>query len=548
MQQWLRSSKFLLIFLPIWLFVLSWIRPLSVPDEGRYGDISRTMFESGDWLTPRIDGLPFMHKPPLLHWLSSMFMELFGVHVWVLRLVPVLAGTLMLVGLFLFVKKHISENVAQLTVIILATNLLFFGSSQYINHDLLLASWITISVLCFVDFTIYARKSILFLGYIAGAAAFLSKGLIGVLIPGMILLPWLIYTKQWKKIPFLLNPLAILLFLLIVSPWLYLVQSKYPQFLHYFFIEQQFNRFSSKEFNNKQPWCFYLMILFVSFLPWLFASTFTSIKTIFKDYKSCSLLALFVWWFVSVTVFFSIPPSKLAGYILPAVPPLAIFFALVMNKVLESSNKTRLQTWGIPVFTVLVGIGVSATPHFIRAHQLFIQNQAIFIYLIGALLIVLPLVLVGLYKKQKLNYLTYIFISLIVLCSAVPFAVRILDTKNNVGQTDFAEYIAPSTKIVFYNYYFYDVPFLLQLKQPVYIVNLWDTVHSDSASLEIKDGLLFEPQLKKYLWSEQQLQDALMQKQDLIVVSQPHNFATKDPSVKTLHYRNYDVFIFHPSK
>ncbi|MFI7934069.1 dolichyl-phosphate-mannose--protein mannosyltransferase, partial [Acinetobacter baumannii] len=53
---------------------------------------------------------------------------------------------------------------------------------------------------------------------------------------------------------------------------------------------------------------------------------------------------------------------------------------------------------------------------------------------------------------------------------------------------------------------------------------------------------------KKYLWSEQQLQDALMQKQDLIVISQPHNFATKDPSVKTLHYRNYDVFIFHPSK
>lgn len=125
MQQWLRSSKFLLIFLPIWLFVLSWIRPLSVPDEGRYGDISRTMFESGDWLTPRINGLPFMHKPPLLHWLSSMFMELFGVHVWVLRLVPVLAATLMLIGLFLFVKKHISESVAQLTVIILATNLLF---------------------------------------------------------------------------------------------------------------------------------------------------------------------------------------------------------------------------------------------------------------------------------------------------------------------------------------------------------------------------------------------------------------------------------------
>ncbi len=91
---------------------------------------------------------------------------------------------------------------------------------------------------------------------------------------------------------------------------------------------------------------------------------------------------------------------------------------------------------------------------------------------------------------------------------------------------------------------FYVALFLL----PFYIVNEWDSVHSDSASFEIKDGLFFEPQLKKYLWSEQQLKDALSQKQDLIVVSQPNNFSTKDPSVKTLHYRNYDVFIFHPAK
>ncbi len=105
------------------------IRPLSVPDEGRYGDISRTMFESGDWLTPRIDGLPFMHKPPLLHWLSSMFMELFCVvHVWVLRLVPVLAGTLMLVGLFLIRKKAYFRKRLRTTYryYFSATNLLFW--------------------------------------------------------------------------------------------------------------------------------------------------------------------------------------------------------------------------------------------------------------------------------------------------------------------------------------------------------------------------------------------------------------------------------------
>ena len=137
MQQWLRSSKFLLIFLPLWLFISSCIRPLSIPDEGRYGDISRYMLESGDWLIPRINGLPFMHKPPLLHRLSTSLMEIFGVHNWVLRLVPTLAGCMMLFSLFIFLKKHVSEKIAQLTMIILATSLLFYGSSQYINHDLL---------------------------------------------------------------------------------------------------------------------------------------------------------------------------------------------------------------------------------------------------------------------------------------------------------------------------------------------------------------------------------------------------------------------------
>ena len=107
MQPLHRSSKLLLILLPIWLFITAIIRPMSVPDEGRYGDISRAMFETGDWLTPRINGFPFMHKPPLLHWISSGLMEIFGVHLWVLRLVPVLAATLMLTSIF-----SLSENIS----------------------------------------------------------------------------------------------------------------------------------------------------------------------------------------------------------------------------------------------------------------------------------------------------------------------------------------------------------------------------------------------------------------------------------------------------
>ncbi|WP_445116250.1 GtrA family protein [Acinetobacter sp. WZC-1] len=545
MQQWLRSSRFLIVFLPIWLFASSCIRYLSVPDEGRYGDISRHMVESGDWLIPRINGLPFMHKPPLLHWLSSVFMEIAGVHIWTLRLVPVLAGTVMLVSLFLFVRKHISEHIAQLTIIILATNLLFFGSSEYINHDLLVAAWMTVSILCFVDFSISARRSILLLGYFAGAAAFLSKGLIGILIPGMVLLPWLLYTGQWKKIPSLLHPAGILLFLALTLPWLYMVQLRYPQFLHYFFIDQQFSRFNSTQFNNKQPWFYYLLILAASFLPWLLVSGFKFSKATLKEQLSSSLSVLGLWWLLSVTLFFSIPPSKLAGYILPAVPPLAVCMAVMISCVLMQPDKNRLQVYGIAVFLLILGTGIALTPQLAGSKQAFYLQQSSQIYAVAAVLICLPLILLWRYQHKKLEYFSYVFICLIVLCTSVSYATRLLDTKNNATQIDFSQYIQPSSQIIFYHYYFYDVPFLLDLKKPVYIVDNWENVHSDGSSLELKDGLLFEPQLKQYLWNEQQLQTALASKQPFILLSRPNNFSTTDKHVKILHYRNYDVFLFN---
>ncbi|WP_336041576.1 glycosyltransferase family 39 protein [Acinetobacter dispersus] len=545
MQQWLRSSKFLLTFLPIWLLMSSWIRPLSVPDEGRYGDISRAMLESGDWLIPRINGLPFMHKPPLLHWLSTAFMEIFGLHAWVLRLIPTLAGCMMLISLFVFLKKHVSEHIAQLTIIILATSLLFYGSSEYINHDLLVASWITVCILSFVDFSLSGKKTVLFLGYFAAAAGFLSKGLIGVLIPGLVLLPWLLYTRQWKKIPTLLNPFGILFFLALTAPWVYQVQLKYPQFLHYFFIDQQFSRFSSNGFNNKQPWFFYYLILFVSFLPWFFVNRFRFSKRIFQASLPSSLLALCLWWFISVSIFFSIPPSKLAGYILPAVPPLAILLAVTVRPILDNFDKSKLQIWGPATFIFILGLGIILVPHFIKNNHAFYTSHAIQIYMIGTTLCIVPFSLMLLFKLKKIDYLTAIFLSLILFCTSISAAVRVLDTKNNADQVDFAKSMNPKSDVVFYYNYFYDLPFLLDLKKPVYIVNDWDSVKTDNSSLELKDGLLFEPERKQYLWNKQQLQNMLKQNQPVVVVSNPGGYKPDHPNVKVLHYRNYDVFLIN---
>lgn len=546
MPSWLRTSPIKLGLISVWLFVCATVRFLSIPDEGRYADISRHMFESGDWLVPRLDGLPFIHKPPMLHWLSSIAMHIFGVHVWVVRLVPVLAASLLLIGTYLFVRKYLSQKIAELSILMMATNLLFFGSSQYVNHDLLLATGITLSVFCLVDFSLCNRKAMLFLGYFFAASAFLTKGLIGILIPGMILLPWLLYTRQYKRIPAFFNPFALLFLAALTLPWLYQMQQIYPDFLHYFFIDQQFNRFHSNQFNNKQSWFFYLVILLVSLLPWLLTLRWTGLRTILHQQRLNPIGQLLIWWLVSVVIFFSIPPSKLAGYILPALTPLIILCAVAFEKsTLNTQQLTRMQKYAPAAFVCLLGFVLAATLYFIPLDFNLSSVQKWQITLMAALLVYSPLLFLQLLHRHKLEYAHYVAACLIVLCSVVPFATRIFDIKNNHDQINFTAYIHPNTKVVFYDRYYYDLPFLLDLKQPVYVVTDWQSNVSDNYAQELSDGLQFEPERRAYLWTRAQLNGAIDRKAPMIVISSSHDNSLEQQAKQVIHNRNFDVLIFN---
>lgn len=546
MPSWLRTSPIKLGLISVWLFLCATVRFLSIPDEGRYADISRHMFESGDWLVPRLDGLPFIHKPPMLHWLSSIAMHIFGVHVWVVRLVPVLAASLLLLGTYLFVRKYLSQKIAELSILMMATNLLFFGSSQYVNHDLLLATGITLSVFCLVDFSLCNRKAMLFLGYFFAASAFLTKGLIGILIPGMILLPWLLYTRQYKRIPAFFNPFALLFLAALTLPWLYQMQQIYPDFLHYFFIDQQFNRFHSNQFNNKQPWFFYLVILLVSLLPWLLTLRWTGLRTMLQQQRLNPVGQLLIWWLVSVVIFFSIPPSKLAGYILPALTPLIILCAVAFEKsTLNTQQLTRMQKYAPAAFVGLLGFVLAATLYFIPLDFNLSSVQKWQITLMAALLVYSPLLFLQLLHRHRLEYAHYVAACLIVLCSVVPFATRIFDIKNNHDQINFTPYIHPNTKVVFYDRYYYDLPFLLDLKQPVYVVTDWQSNVSDNYAQELSDGLQFEPERRAYLWTRAQLNGAIDRKAPMIVISSSHDNSLEQQAKQVIHNRNFDVLIFN---
>ncbi|NDP39769.1 MAG: glycosyltransferase family 39 protein [Rhodoferax sp.] len=351
----------------LWLLLLlmSAMRPLAVPDEGRYGEVGRWMLQSGDWLTPRLNGLPFFHKPPLLDWLQMVSLATFGVNELALRLVPALHAGLMLVALYLAARTISTETIARRAVLMLGTSLSFLVGGQYVNHDMLVATWIGLAIWCFAfAFMAGSRPNALLarLGFAACAFGLLSKGLIGIALPGLVLVVWLLWTRQFKKILYLPWLSGLSLFALIALPWFVLAQQKYPGLFDYMFIGQQFNRYTATTYNNPEPWWFYLLALVLLFFPWVFFSLNQWRRQVGVPVSAAAATPLssawwrLCWvWVIAIVFFFSIPHSKIVGYALPVVPPLALLAALGWERAMAH----RARAGQVFIGLCLLNIGIA---------------------------------------------------------------------------------------------------------------------------------------------------------------------------------------------
>ena len=343
------------------LLLLAGLRPLAVPDEGRYGEVGRWMLQSGDWLTPRLNGIPFFHKPPYLYWLEAISLATFGINELALRLVPALHVGLMLVALYLAARAAGGEQLARRAALVLGTSLAFLLGGQYINHDMLVATWIGVAIWCFAFAFMAGDKpdaTLARLGFAACALGMLSKGLIGIALPGLVLLVWLLWTRQLRKVLYLPWFSGLTLFAAIALPWFVIAQQKYPQLFNYMFIGQQFNRYTAATYNNPQPWWFYLASVFLLLFPWLFFALAGLRQSGRTSGSASAPLPAREWsslcwiWAAVIIAFFSVPHSKLIGYVLPVMPALALLSALGWQR---SMAQRRHAGW---IFAALCGLNV----------------------------------------------------------------------------------------------------------------------------------------------------------------------------------------------
>ena len=374
-----RKSWLSIAVLVLLLLVLAALRPLSVPDEGRYADIGRWMLVSGDWFTPRLNGIPFFHKPPYLHWLEASAMAVLGVHAWSVRWVVALHAAMMLIVSYLAMRHIATEKIARNTVWMLGTSLSFLIGGQYVNHDMLVAAWISAALWCFSLAFMHGDKPHAWLaraGFAACAFGMLSKGLIGFALPGLVLLIWLLLTKQMRKVLHLPWASGLLIFCTIALPWFILAQMQYDHMLQYMFGTHNFSRYTSSTFNNIQPFWFYGVVLLVLFFPWIFFTAYQAVVRIKSAQNATQFIAKpyewLLWiWLLAIVGFFSIPSSKIVGYMLPVMPALAALAALGWQQLF--AHRLDQDKWFASLCGLALAIAVVAN---VAAARLSEKNSA----------------------------------------------------------------------------------------------------------------------------------------------------------------------------
>ena len=312
------------------------------PDEGRYAEIPREMIEASDYVTPRLNYVLYFEKPPLHYWLTAFAFKIFGENEFAGRFFPVMAGLGCCVLAFVIARKITGSGYASmLSGLMLASSVLWYGTSRINITDMTLTFFFAASMVSYYFWYVSSRKSYLLAFYAFMALSVLTKGLIGVVLPGGIAFLHIIITKNYRKIIPLFSPSAIILFFVIVSPYFVEVCRRNPDYFHFFFIREHFLRYTTTIHERYEPFYFFIPIIIAGFVPWT-GIMWEALRAVFGkcrliDNNAGIFLGL---WAVIPFAFFSASGSKLITYILPCFPPLAVLGGASMS-VLEGREIRR---------------------------------------------------------------------------------------------------------------------------------------------------------------------------------------------------------------
>ncbi|MDD3147990.1 MAG: glycosyltransferase family 39 protein [Candidatus Riflebacteria bacterium] len=361
LRQFLPLLVFLAGMLPVLLHLGT--AGLFETSEARYASVARQMIDSGDWLTPRQNGLKHLTKPPVTYWLSALGMKLFGINEFGARFFLSVAAGLTALGTFLIGRLFFGTLSGLIATLVLITTLFFQIQFRGLTTDPFLAAGETLMVFCFFSWLNSQRQRWLYSFWLMAALAFMIKGP-PALLPLAGLIPAAIMTGQKQSIRQLfLHKAGWAIFLVAGLGWYLTMAMMNSGLLSYFLIDETLKRVASSSHRRVAPFYYFLVLLPAGIFPWV-SFFFVSLKERIKEFRDDPAAVYLLLWLVAPLVVFSLSRSKLAGYALPLLVPMALMVGEAVRKAFFSQNNENYDqaAWhctGIAAITSLIGMGLS---------------------------------------------------------------------------------------------------------------------------------------------------------------------------------------------
>jgi 4-amino-4-deoxy-L-arabinose transferase-like glycosyltransferase len=331
--------------------------PLLGPDEPRYARVAVEMSRSGDFVTPTLQGEPWLEKPALYYWMAAAAFRAFGETETAARL-PSLAAALLMTGATALLGARLYGGAAGLHAgFVLGISLLIFIYGRAASMDMLLAATVTASVglLALAALGVAGRFAIP-AAFVFAALATLAKGPLGALLPALAAGGYIVAARDWRFLRRLASPRNWILFLLVAAPWYALViRAEGRAFVDTFFLDHNVQRFTSTIHRHPGPFVYYLPVLLAGLFPW--SGLVIPALALVRPRADRADLFLMCWLGLPL-LFFSFAGSKLPGYILPCLPPLALWIGRAADRMVNGGAVRGTRAAGL--VTVILGALVAA--------------------------------------------------------------------------------------------------------------------------------------------------------------------------------------------
>lgn len=340
-----------ILFCLVWFYMLG-ARTLVPTDEGRYAEIAREMAITGDVVTPRLNGIKYFGKPPLQAWMNALTFRLFGLGEWQARLWTGLCGMAGILMVFLAGRRVYNAQTGFTAALVLGSSFFWAGAAHINSYDMGLSAMMAVALCAMLiaqraDAAPRAQRNWMLACWAGMALAVMSKGLVGIVLPGAVLGLYTVVSRDWRIWKRLHILPGLTVFLAIAAPWFVLVSLRNPEFPEFFFIREHVQRFTSDVHQRGEPWHYFVPLLILGITPWcgvLAQSLRHGLRETTAGFNPSRLLAV---WAIFIFVFFSLSDAKLPAYILPIFPALALLIAHYLE---NASHKAIIIAAGALAF------------------------------------------------------------------------------------------------------------------------------------------------------------------------------------------------------